>query len=113
MLRYKKIKNLINKLSESKGLNPLKGISKLNDYALKKLLVNPDVFTARASFLGYYLKGLENQGVDVNSLEWKNHEWNSKAVDFAQNQVDRQQNVSDPDLQGKLFRSKDFFNAIR
>ena len=58
------------------------------------------------------MQGLENQGVDVNSLDWKNHDWNTKAVDFAQNQVDRQQNVSDPDLQGKLFRSKDFLTQF-
>ena len=103
--------SLINKLSKSKGFN-LGAVGKLSDFALRKLLVNPDVFTARASFLGYYLQSLENQGVDINSLDWKNHDWNNKAVNFAQNQVDRQQNVSDPDLQGQLFRSKDFLTQF-
>jgi len=103
--------SLINKLSQSKGFN-LGAVGKLSDFALRKLLVNPDVFTARASFLGYYLQSLENQGVDINSLDWKNHDWNNEAVNFAQNQVDRQQNVSDPDLQGQLFRSKDFLTQF-
>ena len=103
--------SLINKLSKSKGFN-LGAVGKLSDFALRKLLVNPDVFTARASFLGYYLQSLENQGVDINSLDWKNHDWNNEAVNFAQNQVDRQQNVSDPDLQGQLFRSKDFLTQF-
>ena len=102
---------IIENMSNSKGVN-IDGLYKLSDEAIKQLLVKPDVFTAKASFLSYYLQGLENQGVDINSLEWKNHNWNTDAVDFAQNQVDRQQNVSDPDLQGLLFRGKNLGTQI-
>jgi len=102
---------IIENMSNSKGVN-IDGLYKLSDEAIKQLLVKPDVFTAKASFLSYYLQGLENQGVDINSLEWKNHNWNTEAVDFAQNQVDRQQNVSDPDLQGLLFRGKNLGTQI-
>ena len=41
-------------------------------------------------------------------MSWSNHKVNKKAGAFAEQQVGRQQNVSDVDLQGDLFKGKSF-----
>ena len=61
---------------------------------------------ARASFAAYYKQSLKRQGLPSTDIDWANHETNKKAAEYAQNMLDEQQNVSDPDLQGKLFSSK-------
>ena len=82
-------------------------IEKANKWWLNTFLVRPDVYIARASWIAYYEKALKKQGKDPKSIVYKDHEVNKDAADYAQRMVDRQQNVSDSDLQGKFFSSKD------
>ena len=89
------------------GAKVLKGLNQAQNLWLKAFLVAPDKYIAKASWMLYYIKSLENQGIDTSNIDWENHEINTKAGDYAQYQVDRNQNVSDADLQGKIFRSKD------
>jgi len=74
---------------------------------LQGFLVAPDKFAARASFLGYYIESLNKQGIDTSNMNWKTHESNAEALQYATQQTARQQNTSDTDLQGSLFSGKD------
>lgn len=89
------------------GFNKLvRGMRDVQSFWLQKFLVNPDRYIAQASWMMYYTKSLNEQGVDTSNIDWENHEVNTKAGDYAQQQVDRQQNITDADLQGEVFRSK-------
>ena len=90
---------------EGTGQKVLGTIAKPNEFLLKGL-VKGDKFAARSSWMAYYLQGLQDQGVNTNGINWDTHEMNQDAANFAQQQVDRNQNVSDPDLQGEIFTSK-------
>jgi hypothetical protein len=94
------IGKLSDKLSESTTEKSYNQIKELQDMWMKKFLQEPDAFIARASFLVYYKQELKREGVDPSKIDWKNHKWNKEAANFAQRMVDRQQNVSDTDLQG-------------
>ena len=85
----------------------LDGINKAQKAWLQAFLIHPDRFAARASFIAYYLDNLKKQGIESSEIDWANHKHNQKALDYATQQVARQQNTSDVDLQGKLFSSKD------
>jgi hypothetical protein len=82
-------------------------INKAQKSWLQGFLVNPDRFAARASFMAYYLESLKKQNIDSNNIDWSTHKSNDKALNYATQQVARQQNTSDVDLQGELFSSKD------
>ncbi len=94
------IDKLSDKLEETKGEGLYNGIKRLQDMWMKKFLQEPDAFIARASFLVYYKQELKRKGIDPSKINWKDHKWNKDAANFAQRMVDRQQNVSDSDLQG-------------
>ena len=89
------------------GKSIFSGIKKGNSKLLELALVKPDVFIARASWLSYYKKSLKNQGVDISNIDWDTQKLNKEAGNYAQQQVDRQQNVSDADLQGDFLTGKD------
>ena len=82
-------------------------LGKLQRSWLENFLVKPDRYAAQASFMMYYLKRL-GKVTDQNTfnIDWNTHELNKEAADYAQQQVDRQQNVTDTDLQGEIFKSK-------
>jgi hypothetical protein len=100
----------LNKLMEtaakSKGEKAMKAIEEANKIWLKIFLVKPDVFIARASWMTYYEQSLDKQGIDINGIDYNTHQLNEQAANYAQRMVDRQQNVSDADLSGKLFADK-------
>ena len=54
---------------------------------------------------------MKEKGVDIFSpnFDWKTHEVDIDAGDFAQQQVDRQQNVSSSQLQGQVFNTKNLY----
>ena len=81
-------------------------IKKGNQFYLKQLLVNADAYIARASWMTYYEQFLKKQGIDTKGIDYTTEKINKDAADYAQNMVDRQQNVSDTDLSGKIFASK-------
>jgi hypothetical protein len=102
------INKLIEKATDSNdSKKALEYIRQASDMWLKIFLVKPDVAIARASWLAYYEKSLKEQGIDISTIDYKNHELNQKAANYAQRSVDRQQNISDVDLQGKIFSSTD------
>lgn len=97
----------------SKGVEwTTKKLGKIQDFYLKKLLVNPDVGIARISWLTYYEKSLKEQGKDVENIDYSDHELNKEAADYAQKMVDRQQNISDADLKGEFFSNKSAANQF-
>lgn len=106
----------INRLAEaaatSKASRIIDFLGKANEFALKALVEKPDVWIAKASWITYYEKGLKMQGDNPNKIDWKKHEINEKAADYAQDMVDRQQNISDADLQGKLMNTKDPLKSV-
>lgn len=81
-------------------------IESAGDFYLQNFLVNPDVSIARASWMAYYKQSLRKQGLSTD-IDFKNDPINQEAADYAQSMVDRQQNVSDTDLQGKFFTSRE------
>ena len=100
------LNKLIDEASKTKGEKLIKNIEKLNNWWLENFLVKPDVFIARASWMTYYEQSLKKQGVDTKGIDYNTHEVNQEAAEYAQRMVDRQQNVSDSDLAGKMFSSK-------
>jgi hypothetical protein len=52
------------------------------------------------------LSKLKKQGVNISGIDFNTHELNKDAADYAQAMVDSQQNISDTDMQGEIFASK-------
>ena len=96
----------VNVLADSAVGKVYDGVGKIGDMWLKALIQSPDAYVAKSSFITYYLKSLRDQGLSTK-IDWNNHEVNKKAAEYAQMQVDRQQNVSDPLLTGELFATED------
>jgi hypothetical protein len=87
-------------------------IAKVNGIWVDNFLVKPDVFVARASWITYYKQSMEKQGVSMSDVDWSKHKLNDEAADYAQDMVDRQQNVSDAALLGEFLKSKNPTKAI-
>jgi hypothetical protein len=79
-------------------------IENLNRKSLKLYLSNFDVFIARASWITYYEKGLRKQGIK-GKVDYSKDKLNKEAAQYAQDMIDRQQNISDKDLAGQLYQS--------
>ena len=101
------LNKMINEAADSTPEKAFRAIEKINNWWLKNLLVRFDVAIARASWMTYYEQSLQKQGIDTKGIDYTTHEVNQEAADYAQRQVDRQQNVSDADLAGALLSSKD------
>jgi hypothetical protein len=122
------LNRLMEEVSKSKGDKLIKKIEELNKWWLDKFLVKPDVFIARASWLSYYEKYLKDNGlygttvetktpsgeieVTTPGIDYNTHKLNEDAANYAQRMVDRQQNVSDTDLAGKLFADRGSANQL-
>jgi len=106
----------INKLAEaadtSKASKIIDFLGKTNEMALKALVEKPDVWIAKASWITYYEKSLKKQGIDPSKFDYGKDKINEEAADYAQDMVDRQQNISDADLQGKLMNTKDPLKSV-
>jgi hypothetical protein len=101
------VNKLIDLASRSNSKKAIKLIEDANKMWLKIFLQKPDVFIAKASWISYYEKSLKQQGVDISKLDYKTDEVNEQAADYAQSMVDRQQNISDSDMAGAIFNTKD------
>jgi GNAT superfamily N-acetyltransferase len=88
-----------------------KAIEKVSQMYMKALLSKPDVWVARSSFISYYKNYLKNNGMSTN-IDWKSHEWNQDALNYAQMMVDRQQNISDEKLAGSFMSSPDPWKSV-
>ena len=100
------VESIDSTLEKSVGLGKkaVRGIEDLSQVYMKAFISKPDVWVARSSFITYYQKYLRDNGMDTD-IDWKDHEWNQEAMDYAQMMVDRQQNISDDKLAGKLLSS--------
>jgi hypothetical protein len=96
----------LDKVAETKGEKLFKGVMKLNEFWLKTFLSMPDVWIARNSWKTYYTQSLREQGIYNGDIDWKTHEINEQAADYAQHMVDRQQNVSDAAMMGDFMNSQ-------
>jgi hypothetical protein len=103
IIKSNKIKDLI---SKSDGIKALKLTQKLGEFYLKIFLENPDVFIARASWFTYYKDYLSQ-----NKIKFDFNVYNEDAKSYATRMVDRQQNISDPELGGQLFTKNDNFGT--
>jgi hypothetical protein len=97
---------LAEKASTSTPARAIQLIEKANQFWLKKFLANPDIAIARIAWMSYYEQSLKKKGVDVSKIDYETHKIDSDSADYAQSMVDNQQNISDPNLGGKLFTSK-------
>ena len=88
-----------------------KAVEKVSQIYMKALLSKPDVWVARSSFISYYKNYLKNNGMSTN-IDWKSHEWNQDALNYAQMMVDRQQNISDEKLAGSFMSSPDPWKSV-
>ena len=84
---------------------------KINKKTIEAFLVAPDVATAQASFIAYYLNAMNKKGIKTSDIDFTKP-LDKEAAQFAQQQVDRQQNTSDQDLQGELFTSKNPYTQV-
>lgn len=80
------------------------GLDKVTGFYLKYFLTNADTLVARGSFLSFYIQNLKRKGVDFSY----DAEMDQESLEYAQSMVDRQQQVSDKNLQGEMFNSKSF-----
>ena len=106
------LNKLIEQASKSKPEKAIELIEKANNWWLKQFLVKPDLFIARMSWMTYYENGLKRQGIDPSTIDYSTHEVNEDAANYAQRMVDRQQNVSDADLAGKLLADRESTKQI-
>ena len=101
---------LLEEAANSKGEKLMKVMDKVNKFYLEMFLQKPDVFVARASFISYYKQDMKRRGKKIEN--WKDHKPDQQSLNYAQQQVDRQQNTSDSDLQGNFFNSSDPLKSI-
>jgi len=94
----------LDKVPDGKVQTLLKAADSVNQFWLKTFLSNSDVFIARASFEAYYKQDLKRRGKDTN-IDWSNHKIDQEAANYAQHMVDRQQNISDTAMGGKMMAS--------
>lgn len=83
-------------------------LKKWNSFLLKQLLANPDRFARVQAFAAYYRKSMAQQGLEV---DWK-APMNEKAAKYAQSMVDANMDVSDTEMRGQFFKSKNAYVKI-
>ena len=90
--------NSANKVTEAVG--------KAGKIYLEYSLKYGDIIGARASWMAYYLHKLKQLGYNTDNIDWKNHELVKEAGDYAEDQVNLQQNVSESAMMGKFLTTK-------
>lgn len=86
--------------------NVVDALGKTNKIYVENFLKNGDIIGARASWMAYYIHKLKKLGYNTDSIDWKNHELVEEAGDYAEDQINLHQNVSDSAMMGKLLNSK-------
>ena len=106
------INRALEQQAKSKARKSLLYLEKVNKMWLETFLVKPDAAIARSSWQSYYKQSLKKQGLEYGNIDWKTHKINKVAGAYAEQQVSRQQNVSDSDLQGDFMTSKNPWAAV-
>jgi len=95
-------------VAAKKGEIALRAVENISKKYLEVYLSNFDVLIARASWITYYEKSLKKQKkLPKGGIDYSTHEINQEAAQYAQDMVDRQQNISDKDLAGSMYNSSD------
>jgi predicted transposase YbfD/YdcC len=107
------IESVDRRLEKASGLidKSTKVFVDVQQFWLKYFLSKPDVFIAKSSFISYYKQYLSNNNQSTD-IDWATHNVNQDAADYAMLMVDRQQNVSDTKMAGKIFSSQDSTKKI-
>lgn len=107
------IESVDRRLEKASGLidKSTKAFVDVQQFWLKYFLSKPDVFIAKSSFISYYKQYLSNNNQSTD-IDWATHNVNQDAADYAMIMVDRQQNVSDTKMAGKIFSSQDSTKKI-
>ena len=71
-----------------------------------KPLAAGDVPLARASWFGYYVHALKEQGKPYKNIDWKTEKIDKDALAYANREVSINQNASMPSTMGRAFSSK-------
>lgn len=105
-----------NKIIEQTDVNSankiVEAVGKYGKIYLEYSLKNGDVLGAKASWMAYYAHKLKQLGYNTNNIDWKNHELVKEAGDYAEDQVNLQQNVSDSAMMGKFLTTKNPYVTI-
>ena len=109
---FKAIDSLLDKAAESTPEKAMQIVEKVSGMYLKIFLQKPDAYIAKASWLAYYEKSLKKQGEDIKNIDYSSDKLNKEAAQYATRMVDRQQNISDADLKGKVFSANDGLSHI-
>jgi hypothetical protein len=96
--------NSANKVAET--------VAKSGKIYLEYSLKNGDVLGARASWMAYYVHKLKQLGYNTDNIDWKNHKLVKEAGDYAEDQINLQQNVSDAAMMGKFLTTKNPYATI-
>ena len=83
-------------------------LKKWNALLLKQLLANPDRFARIQAFAAYYRKSMAQQGLEVDFKA----PMNEKAAKYAQSMIDANMDVSDTEMRGQFFKSKNAYVKI-
>ena len=104
------------KILEKSDINSVDKISDLVGKAGKIYLDNflkyGDVLAARSSWMAYYISKLDKMGENTSNIDWATHQLNKEAADYAEDQVNLQQNVSDSAMLGKFLNTKNPYASI-
>lgn len=71
-----------------------------------------DVLAARSSWMAYYISKLDKMGENTSNIDWATHKLNKEAADYAEDQINLQQNVSDSAMLGKFLNTKNPYASI-
>ena len=96
--------NSANKVTEAVG--------KAGKIYLEYSLKYGDVIGARASWMAYYLHKLKQLGYNTDNIDWKNHKLVKEAGDYAEDQINLQQNVSESAMMGKFLTTKNPYATV-
>jgi len=91
---------------EGKTRQFIRGLRKYNEKALELGLGNFDKWIAEVSWISYYKQNLKKRGLDIDNIDWSSHTPDPIAAEYAQSMVNRNQNISDIDQIGKVFKDK-------
>ena len=87
-------------------------VGKAGKIYLDNFLKYGDVLAARSSWMAYYISKLDKMGENTSNIDWATHQLNKEAADYAEDQVNLQQNVSDSAMLGKFLNTKNPYASI-
>jgi len=87
-------------------------VGKAGKIYLDNFLKYGDVLAARSSWMAYYISKLDKMGENTSNIDWATHKLNKEAADYAEDQINLQQNVSDSAMLGKLLNTKNPYASI-